>query len=112
MGLHKMRVDGLTYIPERYEWSPIKKDELIWSTIPRRTAEKIYQHYFTDFVLFGYSPNDVIRFLNNTNSYAEHPSDTLESKSRQALVDLVRDDYNGSADFICNEPDTVTKYPA
>ena len=53
--LHKMRVDSLTYIPERYEWSPTKKDEILWSTIPRRTAEKIYQHYFTDFVLFGNS---------------------------------------------------------
>ena len=53
--LHKMRVDSVTYIPERYEWSPTKKDEVLWSTIPRRTAEKIYQHYFTDFVLFGNS---------------------------------------------------------
>ena len=41
--LHKMRVDSLTYIPERYEWSPAKKDELLWSTIPRKTAEKIYK---------------------------------------------------------------------
>ena len=47
-----------------------------------------------------------MRFLNCTNAHAEHPSEALEIKSRQALVDLVRDDFNGSADFICNEPDT------
>ena len=31
-----------------------------WSTVPRVTAEKIYQHYFADFVLFGYSPDEVL----------------------------------------------------
>ena len=47
-----------------------------------------------------------MRFLNYTNSNEDTPSEALEIKSRQALVDLVRDDFNGSADFICNEPDT------
>jgi len=51
-----------------------------------------------------------MKFLNCTNANADYPSEALEIKSRQALVDLVRDDFNGSADFICNEPDTVTKY--
>ena len=47
-----------------------------------------------------------MRFLNSTNHHAEYPGEVLEQKSRQALVDLVRDDFNGSADFICNEPDS------
>ena len=47
-----------------------------------------------------------MRFLNYTSSNEDTPSEALEIKSRQALVDLVRDDFNGSADFICNEPDT------
>jgi len=47
-----------------------------------------------------------MRFLNYTNSNEDTPSEALEIKSRQALVDLVRDDFNGSADFICHEPDT------
>ena len=47
-----------------------------------------------------------MRFLNSTNHHTEQPGEALELKSRQALVDLVRDDFNGSADFICNEPDS------
>lgn len=47
-----------------------------------------------------------MRFLNYTSASEDYPSEALEIKSRQALVDLVRDDFNGSADFICNEPDT------
>jgi len=47
-----------------------------------------------------------MRFLNYTNDNEDYPSEALEIKSREALVDLVRDDFNGSADFICNEPDT------
>ena len=58
------------------------------------------------FIWKSYSPKDVMRFLNYTSASEDYPSEALEIKSRQALVDLVRDDFNGSADFICNEPDT------
>ena len=35
-----------------------------WKTIPRATAIKVYQKYFADFVIFGYSTEDVIPFIN------------------------------------------------
>ena len=37
---------------------------MIWKTIPRATAIKVYQKYFADFVTFGYSTDDVIPFIN------------------------------------------------
>ncbi|CBY10451.1 unnamed protein product [Oikopleura dioica] len=49
---------------ERYAWSPATADELKWQSVPRGTAKNIYTHYYLDFVLFGYSPDDVIKFIN------------------------------------------------
>ena len=50
-----------------YSWSPAEKDELKWKTIPRATAIKAYQKYFADFVIFGYSTDDVIPFINESD---------------------------------------------
>ena len=36
-------------------------DEMYWMNIPRETAIEIYRHYFTDFVVFGYSTEDVLK---------------------------------------------------
>ncbi|CBY15214.1 unnamed protein product [Oikopleura dioica] len=53
-----------TKLGERYAWSPATADELKWQSVPRGTAKDIYKHYYLDFVLFGYSPDDVIKFIN------------------------------------------------
>jgi hypothetical protein len=58
--LKRLGVDKQTHIPGKYSWSPAGREEMKWSTVPRVTAEKIYQHYFVDFVLFGYSPDEVL----------------------------------------------------
>ena len=71
--LEKLKVADVTYIPGKYEWSPATKDEQQWSTIPRGTAELIYKHYYADFVLFGYSPDEVMGFINATDHKAKPP---------------------------------------
>jgi hypothetical protein len=53
-------VNNLTHIPGKYSWSPAERDEEHWSSIPRRTVENIYKHYYADFLLFGYSPQEVL----------------------------------------------------
>lgn len=59
--LEEMKVNDLTHIPGKYSWSPAGRDEEHWGTIPRRTAEDIYRHYYADIILFGYSPKDILR---------------------------------------------------
>ena len=59
-----MGIDDIIQINSAYSWSPAEKDELKWKTIPRKTAIKVYQKYFADFVIFGYSTEDVIPFIN------------------------------------------------
>ena len=106
--LKRLKINDETYIPGKYEWAPATKDELAWSTIPRRTAQIIYQHYFADFILFGYSPDSVLGFINAANDSLQPPKPEINRKSRQILESLVKDDLNGNEDFICNEPDTGT----
>ena len=36
-------------------------DELHWQKVPRKTAELIYKHFFLDFIVFGYSTDDVLK---------------------------------------------------
>ena len=36
-------------------------DEMFWKNVPRETAIEIYRHYFLDFVIFGYSTEDVLK---------------------------------------------------
>ena len=62
--LRKIGIDDIIQIKSAYSWSPAEKDELKWTTIPRSTAVKAYQKYFADFVIFGYSIDDVIPFIN------------------------------------------------
>ena len=62
--LQKLGIDDIIQINPSYSWSPAEKDELKWKTIPRATAIKVYQKYFADFVIFGYSTEDVIPFIN------------------------------------------------
>ena len=62
--LQKIGIDDIIQINSAYSWSPAEKDELKWKTIPRTTAIKVYQKYFADFVIFGYSTEDVIPFIN------------------------------------------------
>ena len=47
--LKKLQNENKTYVPGRYSWSPASKDETNWQTIPRRSAIRIYKHYFADF---------------------------------------------------------------
>ena len=105
--LEKLKVADVTYIPGKYEWSPATKDEHQWSTIPRGTAELIYKHYYADFVLFGYSPDEVMGFINASDQSAKAPSAALNAKSRAILANLARDDLDGNEDFICDETDTA-----
>ena len=65
--LRKIGIDDIIQVNSGYSWSPAEKDELKWKTIPRATAIKAYQKYFADFVIFGYSTDDVIPFINESD---------------------------------------------
>ena len=58
-------------IGDQYNWindtrikSEIKRppDELHWRNVPRETAKLIYKHFFLDFIVFGYTTDDVLRY--------------------------------------------------
>ena len=57
-------------ISHQYNWENDKRvesetirppDELHWQNVPRETAKLIYKHFFLDFVVFGYTTDDVLR---------------------------------------------------
>ena len=76
--IRKLGQEGNIKLGERYAWSPATADEFKWQSVPRETAKKIYKHYYLDFVLFGYSPNDVMKFINATDD--SKPEATLEQE--------------------------------
>ena len=43
-------------------------DELHWQKVPRKTAKLIYKHFFLDFVVFGYTTEDVLRYSSHSLS--------------------------------------------
>ena len=53
--LKKLQNKNQTYVPGRYSWSPADKDETNWHTIPRKSAYRIYKHYFADFGSYNLS---------------------------------------------------------
>ena len=75
--LREIGLDGKVHIGGQYTWDErthekIKNrrdtetterppDELHWQNVPRETAIEIYRHYYLDFVLFGYSTEDVMK---------------------------------------------------
>ena len=106
-----MQIEDLTTVPGKYSWSPVEKDEFHWQTIPRNIAIKVYQHYFVDFgkikkrenhlrrssVLYGYSPEDAMRFINASNQQL-HDDHELFEQSRQNLQKFKR---KNNYDFLC-----------
>ena len=52
--LKKLQNRNKTYVPGKYSWSPANKDESNWKTIPRRSAIKVYKHFFADFGTFSF----------------------------------------------------------
>ena len=84
--LRKLGVDNLIEIDSKYSWAPADKDELKWKTIPRSSAIKIYQKYFADFVIFGYSTNDVIPFINASDPNLGKSTTIYSSDWREAFI--------------------------
>ena len=58
--LKKLQHKNKTYVPGRYSWSPADKDEMKWQTIPRKSAIRIYKHYFADFGKHLRGPTDAL----------------------------------------------------
>ena len=112
----QLKIQNKTHIPERYSWSPTVKEELWWQTIPRQTTIDIYRHYFADFgeilslfleylthsVLLGYSPNDVMRFIDSANHSASSAQVSLRDKSRDQLLPLRQSYFKNNQDFYCH----------
>ena len=65
-----LNLSGKIHIAGQFNWEDNRRvqtkverapDELHWKNVPRETAKLIYKHFFLDFVLFGYSSEDVLR---------------------------------------------------
>lgn len=93
--LRKIGIDDIIEINSAYSWSPAEKDEIKWKTIPRSTAVKVYQKYFADFVIFGYSTDDVIPFINasDPNLGMNNLSDVTRFTNRQLTLSLRWPDF-------------------
>ena len=52
-------------------------------------------------VLFGYSPDDVMRFINATNQFKKGPPDAMRIKSRTKLKNLSKSYFLNNQDFLC-----------
>ena len=103
-----MRLNGQGFEDSKKNFTFFKN--LKKSTIPRGTAELIYKHYYADFVLFGYSPEEVLGFIEAANASATPPAQELNRRSRKLLKPLVEDDLTQNQDFICNEADSAELY--
>ncbi|CAG5090180.1 Oidioi.mRNA.OKI2018_I69.PAR.g12491.t1.cds [Oikopleura dioica] len=86
--LKRLGVNEQTHVPGKYSWSPAGREEMKWSSVPRLTAEKIYQHYYADFVLFGYSPDEVLGFIDATRSDLKAASVAQRDQSRANLFPM------------------------
>lgn len=87
---------------DRYAWSPATADELKWQSVPRGTAKNIYKHYYLDFVLFGYSPDDVMKFINATDKSKNAASFDQEESSRGSFRNLLNNFKQKYTDVVCS----------
>ena len=112
--LEKIGLSGKISIGEKYFWkdgkkvdSPVEEkivgppDELHWKNVPRETAELIYKHYFLDFVVFGYSPDDVLKYINASDPSKSRPPKNLINKSRLAVSSLQKSYFKRYTDTVC-----------
>ena len=89
---------------DRYAWSPATADELKWQSVPRGTAKNIYKHYYLDFVLFGYSPDDVLKFINATDKSISGASFKQEENSRDSMKNALKHFQQSYTDVVCSVP--------
>ena len=61
----------------------------------------IFQLLSSILVLFGYSPEDAMKFINATNKFKKGPSDLLRMKSRSKLKNLSKSYFLNNQDFLC-----------
>ncbi|CAG5104578.1 Oidioi.mRNA.OKI2018_I69.chr1.g1354.t1.cds [Oikopleura dioica] len=118
--LEKINLAGKIEIAGKYSWDGTKriKDqqkleearkkekpsaELEWKNVPRKTAELIYKHYFLDFVVFGYSPEDVLKFIEAADSGKKRPTEERIQLSRNQLHEKEESYLEKFTNFICNK---------
>ncbi|CAG5110783.1 Oidioi.mRNA.OKI2018_I69.chr2.g5147.t1.cds [Oikopleura dioica] len=78
-----------------------RQDELHWSKIPRKTVEELYRHFYLDFVIFGYSTEDVAKYINAADESQSRPSKDAISKSRLILKNMTTNYEKHFTDDIC-----------
>lgn len=110
-------------IGDQYNWindtrikSEIKRppEELHWRNVPRETAKLIYKHFFLDFIVFGYTTDDVLRYslalfqikfdfryINASDSKKKRPTQEIIDLSRQNLATLKINYFKKYTDHVC-----------
>ena len=100
--LKNLKIENLTSIAGQYSWSPAGSDYNRWQTIPRKTTIDIYRHYFADFVLLGYSPDEVEKFVEASSETEEAPNKWLNLQSRKKLENLASEYLQTNDDYYCS----------
>ena len=99
--LKNLKIENLTSVPDRYSWSPAGSDLNRWQTIPRKTTIDIYRHYFPDFVLLGYSPDQVEKFVKASSKTEQEPKKNINSESRKKLEKIAKQYLQINQDYYC-----------
>lgn len=101
--LEKINLAGKVEIAEKYSWDgtrrikdpekieearkrKVEEPDLRWKNVPKETAALIYKHFFLDFVLFGYSPDDVLKVIKTADSQKKRPSQKRINLSRKVFI--------------------------
>ena len=80
--LKLMKLDNRTSIPGQYD-HPYRKDPVeYWTETPQKLIIDIYRHYYQDFLAYGFSPDDVRKYINMGSS--ENNKGHYESKRAQS----------------------------
>ena len=64
--LETWRIDSLTHLPAQYMKSPLKQHgpEYYWRNVSQETIKELYRIFFEDFLMFDYTPDSVMSFVN------------------------------------------------
>nr|AAT47832.1 N-acetylgalactosamine 4-O-sulfotransferase-like protein [Oikopleura dioica] len=110
--LEKINLKNEINVGGQYTWNGTKRileesdrppDELHWQNVPKETAKLIYKHYYLDFIIFGYSTEEVLKYVHSSNSRKQRPASDKITSSRKYLQSFGKqnDHFKKFSDFIC-----------
>ena len=110
--LNTWRVDKLTHLPAQYMKSPLKSHgpEYYWRNVPQDTIKELYRVFYEDFIMFDYSPDSVLAFVQAGNKERKPATQQKKDQSRK-MFQSHRDTQSTKHDFLmCNWYTDEQKY--